>query len=181
MARHGDWQFWMWLIMIKILSFSFILAVLSFVLIFVVPSSVTESGQRLGPSPYAEQIDELSKNMDRGISPHSEKWQEYKELVRKNNEWFEERRGKTEGAPSLDYFDVLQEMSSSISGLLLVVWVGGFLLAFRFLDSYRSPLVLAFPVIMVSLKLISFETFFLIVASVLFLYAVFILWKTQRA
>jgi len=163
--------------MIKILSVSFALSVATFLLILASPVIVSEGGQRLGPSPYAERIDELYESMKgAGSSPYSQEWQELKELNQKNNDWFEERRGERGGAPSLGYFDVLQEISSAITFILILVWGVGYLLTYRFFDGYWSLLILVFPSLMFALRILSFQAFVSIVLSVLVVYSV----KTLR-
>lgn len=163
--------------MIKILSVSFALSVATFLLILASPVIVSEGGQRLGPSPYAERIDELYESMKgAGNSPYSQEWQELKELNQKNNDWFEERRGERGGAPSLGYFDVLQEISSAITFVLILVWGVGYLLTYRFFDRYWSLLILVFPSLMFALRILSFQAFVSIVLSVLVVYSV----KTLR-
>lgn len=169
-------------LMIKILSVSFALSVATFLLILASPVVVSEGGQRLGPSPYAERIDELYERMEgAGNSPYSQEWQELKELIQKNNDWFEERRGERGSAPSLGYFDVLQEISSAITFILILVWGGGFLLTYRILDEHWSLLVLVFPSLMFALRILSFQAFISIVLSVLVVYSVKTLRKRGRA
>ncbi|ODM29850.1 hypothetical protein A6779_12040 [Marinobacter adhaerens] len=163
--------------MIKILSVSFALSVATFLLIIASPVVVSEGGKRLGPSPYAERIDDLYESMKGAdISPYSQEWQELKELNQKNNDWFEERSREQNSAPSLDYFGVLQEISSAITFILIVVWGGGFLLTYRILDEHWSLLVLVFPSLMFALRILSFQAFISIVLSVLVVYSI----KTLR-
>ena len=163
--------------MIKILSVSFSLSVATYLLILASPVIVSEGGQRLGPSPYAERIDELYESMKgAGNSPYSREWQELKELNQKNNDWFEVRRGERGGAPGLGYFDVLQEISSAITLILILFWGIGYLLTYRFFDGYWSLLILVFPSLMFALRILSFQAFVSIVLSVLIVYSV----KTLR-
>ncbi len=169
-------------LMIKILSVSFALSVATFLLMFASPVVVSEGGQRLGPSPYAERIDELYERMEgAGNSPYSQEWQELKELIQKNNDWFDERSRELNSAPSLDYFDVLQEISSAITFILILVWGGGFLLTYRILDEHWSLLVLVFPSLMFALRILSFQAFISIVLSVLVVYSVKTLRKRGEA
>lgn len=77
--------------MVKLLSISLLLTLLSLLVTVVLPISISEQGAKVGPSPYSSQIDELYSKTSKGLPPEASEWKQFDDLIKKNNEWFESK------------------------------------------------------------------------------------------
>jgi hypothetical protein len=151
--------------MIKVLSFSLVLSLVSVIIIVLIPFTVSQQGSKLGPSPYRAQIDELYLITSKGIPPNAAEWQQLEDLKRKNNEWFNSK-GDEFFSENLTTVEIIKLKSQRASLILFVCWGLGFYFYFRSKINYLNFLVLLFPVVLFALNIISILAFLSIFTGV---------------
>lgn len=158
--------------MVKILSLSLLLCMLSVIIILAFPIGNIDSDLKVGPSPYRVQIDELYIKTSKGLPPSAPEWKQLETLIKKNNQWFEVSGESTGKLESLSFFNILKLKSSKASFLLMLIWGIGFYLILKIKKDYLSIVALAFPLLLFMLSIISVLALTLISIAILGVYCV---------
>jgi hypothetical protein len=164
--------------MIKILTTSFLLSLLSLLIILVLPITISEEGSKVGPSPYRVQIDELSYKTRQGLHPDAPEWRQLEDLRIMNNEWFNSTRRVTLLSEELSAYDFFQKASSKLAPVWVVLWGLCFFFLLRSKALHFSSLfILAFPIILFTVQLFSLLALVCIFISVVGVYLMYMLKK----
>ena len=96
--------------------------------LILLPIDVTVQGDKIGPSPYRNEIDELYEITSQGLPADAPEWARLDVLREKNNIWFE-----TEGSRHNDVGvrEYLTLKSLKLSPLLVVIWLLSFIVLAR--------------------------------------------------
>ncbi len=131
--------------MLKHIFGSIILSVVSILLIFAFPGYVTVQGEKIGPSPYYDEILEVSKKAEKGLPLDAPEWKKLSDLRTKNNAWFESVERNDFDLNQFGVRDFLRIKSERAAFFLAIIWVGWFW--FLFGKSYFFVFHLAFPLV----------------------------------
>jgi len=163
--------------MLRTLYISFLISLISLILVFSFPIKVTTQGDSFGPSPYFKDILKLQEKTTAGLHPSAPEWSQLEILRHKNNIWFE-NQGESNKMNSAYIFDYIKVKSSNLSLMLFIIWLVSFYYFFREKVDVKNLLVLVFPVIFLLLEVIMLIPFVFIVAAVISVFAL-MKWKTR--
>lgn len=160
----------------RILFFSLAMSLVSLIIILIAPVTLTEYSSSVGPSPYRQELEMLSSKLEKGLPPDAPEWRLRDELIKKNNDWFDEAGKKRLVSKTLDPLAVWTMKSSKLALVVMLLWAVCFYFFIRTKPDMNALLVLAFPVLLTALKLFSLLSFLLISVAVcgifFYLYAV---------
>ena len=153
--------------MLRTLYVSFLISLLSLILIFVFPMIITIHESSYGPSPYYSDILKLREKMQGGLRPSAPEWSQLEILKHKNRMWFDQQERnntQTVSAEVLNYFKV---KSAKLSLMLFTIWLVSFYYFFRKNVSTKHLLVLGLPVVFLLLDMLALMPFIFIVGGVI--------------
>lgn len=131
---------------------------ISLALVLLLPVNVAEN--KIGPSPYQEQINELLSKTSKGLHPTAPEWGQLKTLVAKSNSWFSQKR-EVKG-----FINIANLKSTSNSPILFIVWAMFFYYFYRKGVSWKSLAFLVTPTVFSFMGGFSFFTLLLIFCGV---------------
>jgi len=112
----------------QVLNAAVLASVFTAILLVLLPASISVKGDRIGPSPYSQELDELYEITSRGLPADSPEWEKLEALRLKNEQWFEkEINGQSDGSIA-EYFIA---KSVKLSPLLVVIWGSSFVFLFK--------------------------------------------------
>ncbi|MCV2404088.1 hypothetical protein OFY17_14575 [Marinomonas sp. C2222] len=138
--------------MVKVLFLTLLLSVLSITVIAFTPASLEKN---IGPSPYRAQLDELHAKTSKGLPIDAPEWNLSRELIQKNNAWFEKQTRPTLKEGGSAVFEAFRNKSDSATLFLMVIWGLGFYYILKSIKLKSALLVLIFPTVLFSFGFLS--------------------------
>jgi hypothetical protein len=151
--------------LIKPVAFSFVVSVLSLILVLVWPLELLISESDKEHSPYLGEIEQLLEKGEDGLT--TAEYEALIELSAKNNLWFEERDNAKVANVSGEALNAWKARSSRIAPIIMVIWALLFYFFFVRYPGNQSWLVLVYPVLLTGLQLMSILQLLLIVFAIL--------------
>lgn len=156
----------------KSLGFAIAASILTTLIVMIAPVNVSHSEPV--SSPYREEIDRLLEEAKRGVP--SDKSESLSDLIAKNNKWFEYNRTDPSEISLEDAVITWQRKSTYLSPILILIWVSAYYIAVRNTELKWSPnaaeiWIVAFPIILGLIQLLSLLSAALIVVAILILRA----------
>ncbi len=156
--------------------FSFIVSLISLLLVFVSPFQITEVEKEKAAkiidgkiySPYREEVDRLLEEGKNGMT--SVQLDEWEAAVDKNNKWFEEYNKDPEKFTELSSSEAWKKKSGYHAPVVALMWGMLFYIFYKSAPIERSLLVLVVPVFLTVAHLMP------LVESVLIALAVLLVW-----
>lgn len=152
--------------MLRILSFSLIISLVSLIIVLIAPVTLTEYDSRIGPSPYRQELETLSFKLGEGLPPDAPEWRLRDELIEKNNAWFDETGKKRQNSKTLDPLTVWKIKNSKLALVIMLLWAVCFYFLIRAKPDMNALLVLVFPVLLTAGQLFSLLSLLLISVAV---------------
>ena len=108
----------------QVLNAAVLASVFTAILLVALLESISVS-DRIGPSPYRQELDELYEITSRGLPPDSPEWEKLEDLRLKNEQWFEGEINTQSDGSIVEYF---KAKSLKLSPLLAAIWGLSFVL-----------------------------------------------------
>lgn len=115
-----------WRILVRVVLLSMILSAVSLLTVTLFPTRILITEADYTQSPYIGQIDELLEEGRSGLTPAESK--RLMELIEKNNDWFANQHLGDPSDPELVASFGWKEKNRRLSILIIMIWVGSFLL-----------------------------------------------------
>lgn len=151
--------------MLRIVKVSFLISVLSLVLVLFFPIGVTVQSGATNLSPYYLDIIKLQEKTALGLHSDAPEWNQLQILKHKNRMWIESKINRK--SPMGHFFDYIKVKSANLSLMLFFVWLASFYYFFRKKSSIKNLLVLTFPVVFLGLGMIMLIPFVFISSAVI--------------
>ena len=152
---------------------SLLASVISILIIFAYPGSVSVPGTRIGPSPYMAELNQLHEQTKGGLNGESPVWDRIDVLRKKNKEWFAEKE-KLQKEPKIvaeAFSEFITIKSSKAAPILAILWALSFFFMAKNNVKNMHLLMVAFPTALFATKFFSFFAWVLVTLAIL---AVFI-------
>jgi len=151
--------------MLRIVKVSFLISLLSLVLVLFFPIGVTVQSGATSLSPYFLDIIKLQEKTALGLHSDAPEWNQLQILKHKNRMWIESKINRK--SPMGNIFDYIKIKSSNLSLMLFFVWLASFYYFFKNKSSIKNLLVLTFPVVFLGLGIIMLIPFVFISSAVI--------------
>lgn len=135
--------------MLRALLVSFLISLLSLILVFFFPIDVTIQGKS-GLSPYFLKIIELQEKTALGLPADAPEWNQLEILKHKDRMWIDGKNIRKSPLGHLIEYMIVK--SSKLSLMLFTVWFVSFYCFFRKAVSAKNLLVLTFPAVFLLLN-----------------------------
>ena len=109
----------------QVLNAAVLASVFTAILLVALPASISVKSDRIGPSPYRKELDELYEIISRGLPPDSPEWEKLEVFRLKNEQWFEGEINTQSDGSIVEYF---KAKSLKLSPLLAAIWGLSFVL-----------------------------------------------------
>lgn len=159
------------------LLFSFLVSILSLIIVFVAPIEISIRDTGKVYSPYREELDALRLKTEKGLHPSAPEWKRFDELLEKNNQWFEEHHKEYLRNTATSAREAWKKKSDYVSPVIMLLWGILFYFFFRHQMESKALFVLTFPIILLITQLMSILEVVLISFAVLIVYFWFVLNK----
>ncbi len=113
----------MYVMIFKGLFFSFLVSILSLVIVTYTPIELTQREPSNIYSPYLDEINVIQKKTEQGLHPSSPEWKRLDELIEKNNQWHEQDHNENFQNTTISLRVSWKKKSNYMSPVIMLLWV----------------------------------------------------------
>jgi hypothetical protein len=146
---------------------SLFIALISLVVIYIVPVNVSVKEPKIGPSPYRAEIDELYKKTSQGLPPQAPEWAKLTEAREKNKQWFETDEQENSILKKNNVTKLIQKKSSKVGVLLMLIWGAATYLIAKSSFILSSATLVFFPTLLYVIEVYSLSALVMVVFAIM--------------